>query len=101
MSRESDVRALERRAFRAWPALETDPAAGWVRRFSGGYTKRANSINALERHIEFNQALKVALEAPYRARGLPPIWRLTPLAPPEVDAALAGVGYRRIDESLV
>jgi ribosomal protein S18 acetylase RimI-like enzyme len=101
MSRESDIRALERRAFQAWPALETDTTAGWVRRFSGGYTKRANSINALEADIEFNQSLKTALEAPYQARGLPPIWRLTPLAPPEVDAALAGAGYRRIDESLV
>ncbi|WP_428664595.1 GNAT family N-acetyltransferase [Reyranella sp.] len=101
MSRESDIRALERRAFRAWPALETDTTAGWVRRFSGGYTKRANSINALEADIEFNQSLRIALESPYRARGLQPIWRLTPLAPPEVDAALADAGYRRIDESLV
>jgi len=101
MSRESDIRALERRALRAWPALETDTAAGWVRRFSGGYTKRANSINALEVDVEFNQSLKTTLEGPYRARGLPPVWRLTPLAPPEADAALADAGYRRIDESLV
>jgi GNAT superfamily N-acetyltransferase len=101
MSRESDIRALERRAFRAWPALEADTIAGWVQRFSSGYTKRANSINALEQDIEFNQSLRIALEAPYRARGLPPIWRLTPLAPPQVDAALANAGYRRIDDSLV
>ena len=45
--------------------------------------------------------MKIALEAPYRARGLPPIWRLTSLAPPHVDSALADAGYRRIDESLV
>jgi len=101
MSRESDIRALEGRAFRAWPALEADTTAGWVRRLSGGYTKRANSINALERGVEFNRALKTVLESPYRTRGLPPIWRLTPLAPPEVDGALAEAGYRRIDESLV
>jgi ribosomal protein S18 acetylase RimI-like enzyme len=92
---------IERRAFRAWPALESDTTAGWVRRFSGGYTKRANSINALGDHIEFNRTLKIELEGPYRARDLPPIWRLTPLAPPEVDATLAEAGYRRIDESLV
>jgi len=101
MSRESDIRALERRAFRAWPALETANIAGWVTRLAGGYTKRANSINALERDIEFNDALKDALEAPYRARGLPPVWRLTPLAPPAVDSVLADAGYRRIDDSLV
>lgn len=101
MSRESDIRALERRAFRAWPALETATCAGWVQRFSGGYTKRANSINALDASTEFNQSLKVALEAPYRAHGLPPVWRLTSLAPPDVEAALAGAGYRRIDDSLI
>jgi len=101
MSRESDIRTLERRAFRAWPALEADATAGWIRRFSGGYTKRANSINALEQDVEFSPSLKVELETPYRARGLPPVWRLTPLAPPETDAALAAAGYRRIDESLV
>jgi len=101
MSRESDIRALEQRAFRAWPALETATTAGWVQRFSDGYTKRANSINALEVDPEFSHCMKAALEGPYRERGLPPIWRLTPLAPPEVDAALANDGYRRIDESLV
>lgn len=101
MSRESDIRSLERRAFRAWPTLETAKIAGWIMRFSGGYTKRANSINALERDVEFNALLKETLEAPYRARGLPPVWRLTPLAPPEVDSALATAGYRRIDDSLV
>jgi GNAT superfamily N-acetyltransferase len=101
MSPEVEIRALEQRAFRAWPALESDSRAGWVRRFSGGYTKRANSINALEPTTEFNQDLRKELEAPYRARGLPPMWRLTPLAPPQVDAALEHAGYRRIDHSLV
>jgi ribosomal protein S18 acetylase RimI-like enzyme len=101
MSRQSDIKTLELRAFRAWPALESDVADGWTRRFSGGYTKRANSINALEPKLGFNQKLKDELETPYRERGLAPVWRLTPLAPPEVDAALADAGYRRIDESLV
>jgi GNAT superfamily N-acetyltransferase len=41
------------------------------------------------------------LERPYRERGHPPIWRLTPLAPAEADAVLAGRGFRRIDQSLV
>ncbi len=101
MSRESDIRELEGRAFRAWPALETATTAGWVQRFSGGYTKRANSINALEASAVFNLSVRNALEAPYRARGLPPVWRLTPLAPSGTDAALADAGYRRIDDSLV
>jgi len=45
--------------------------------------------------------MKNGLEAPYRARGLPPIWRLTSLAPAGTDRFLADAGYRRIDESLV
>src|SRR6478672_10783209 len=97
----AEIQALERRAFRAWPALETATAHGWVQRFAGGYTKRANSINALEPQSEFTLDVKNALEAPYRARRLPPIWRLTPLAPDGTDSLLAEAGYRLIDRSLV
>jgi ribosomal protein S18 acetylase RimI-like enzyme len=74
---------------------------GWVQRLSGGYTKRANSINALEPRGVLTAELKTALEAPYRQRGLPPVWRLTPLAPAGADALLAEAGYRRLDESMV
>jgi GNAT superfamily N-acetyltransferase len=101
MSPIDDIRALEARAFRAWPALESRTAQGWVQRFSGGYTKRANSINALEPKGPLTPQLKESLEAPYRALGQPPVWRLTPLAPAGADALLAEAGYRRIDESLV
>src|SRR5687768_9871712 len=101
MSPPADIRALERRALRAWPALETKTVAGWVQRFSGGYTKRANSINALDPESGFTLELKDQLEAAYRDRDLPPIWRLTPLAPAATDSLLAQAGYRRIDESLV
>jgi GNAT superfamily N-acetyltransferase len=97
----AEIRALESRAFRAWPALETATAGGWVQRFSGGYTKRANSINALQPDSHFNLNLRNALEAPYRARGLPPVWRLTALAPEGTDELLAQAGYRLIDRSFV
>src|SRR6185312_461408 len=101
MSSANDIRALEARAFRAWPALETRTDGGWIQRLAGGYTKRANSINALEPKGVLTDEAKNGLEAPYRAAGLPPIWRLTPLAPAGTDDLLAGGGYRRIDESLV
>jgi len=101
MSPANDIRAIEARAFRAWPALETRAEHGWIQRFAGGYTKRANSINALEPKVALTDELKNSLEAPYRAAGLPPIWRLTPLAPAGTDDLLAAAGYRRIDESLV
>lgn len=97
----SEIRQLEERAFRAWPALETLDSAGWRLRFSGGYTKRANSINALGEDSEFSEETATALEAPYRERGLGIVWRLTPLAPPAVDAILSDRGYRAIERSLV
>jgi GNAT superfamily N-acetyltransferase len=96
-----EIRDLERKAFQAWPALETRANFGWVQRFNGGYTKRANSINAIEAGAHFTPAVMAELERPYRERGHPPIWRLSPLAPAEADAVLAGRGYRRIDQSLV
>jgi GNAT superfamily N-acetyltransferase len=101
MSPADDIRALEARAFRAWPALETRSLAGWIQRLSGGYTKRANSINALEPEGPLTPGLIHALEIPYWQLGQPRVWRLTPLAPAGADALLAEAGYRRIDESLV
>src|SRR5262245_33262300 len=95
------VRHLEQRAFRAWPALETRLANGWVQRLSGGYTKRANSINALTPDPEFTVELKSKLEALYVERGVAPVWRLSPLAPDGTDRLLADAGYRSIDRSLV
>jgi GNAT superfamily N-acetyltransferase len=95
------VRTLERKAFRAWPALDCREIDGWVQRFAGGYTKRANSINALEPGLEFDKRLMKALEQRYLELGLPPVWRLSPLAPPSAEAALAERSYRRADESLV
>jgi ribosomal protein S18 acetylase RimI-like enzyme len=93
-----EVRRLEELAFRGWPALESLDLAGWRLRFSGGYTKRANSINALgpDASTEID-----AVEAAHRQRGLPPVWRLSPLAPPAMDGLLAARGYRAIERSLM
>lgn len=93
-----EVRRLELLAFKGWPALESRDVGGWRLRLSGGYTKRANSINALG--PDFSTDIE-ALEAPYRDRGQVPAWRLTPLAPPEAVAMLAARGYRAIERSLL
>src|SRR5258706_14764903 len=95
----TEIRDLERKAFKAWPALETQANFGWVQRFAGGYTKRANSINAIEAKPDFTPAAMADLERPYRERGQPPIWRLTPLAPAGPDGVLADRGYRRGDQN--
>jgi ribosomal protein S18 acetylase RimI-like enzyme len=95
------VRAIEERAFNAWPALQTVLCDGWLFRFAEGYTKRANSANALvpaDRPFEVIRATAAAL---YAAHGLPLIFRLSPLAREECDAALDDAGFRRVDETLV
>ncbi len=97
----AEVRRLEDLAFRGWPALESRDLAGWRLRFSGGYTKRANSINALGRDAVADATTVQRLETPYRERGQSPVWRLSPLAPPAMAALLAERGYRTIERSLL
>ena len=97
----SQVRRLEELAFAGWPALESRDVAGWRLRFSGGYTKRANSINALSQDAEVDGGTLDSLEAAYRERSQLPVWRLSPLAPPAAADLLAQRGYRAIERSLV
>lgn len=93
-----EVRRLEELAFRGWPALESQNHNGWHLRFSGGYTKRSNSINAISEDASTDIE---DLEAPYRARGQRPAWRLSPLAPPAMVGLLEARGYSNIERSLV
>lgn len=93
-----EVRRLERLAFRGWPALESRDVEGWHLRFSGGYTKRANSINALAPEPSTDVE---TVEAPFRARGSRPVWRLTPLAPVGMEDLLKARGYEAIERSLL
>ncbi|MES2609406.1 MAG: GNAT family N-acetyltransferase [Pseudomonadota bacterium] len=94
------VRALEERAFNAWPARQSVLQAGWVFRLSGGFTKRANSVNALESNAPFN-GIRAAAEALYARHGLPTVFRISPLAHPDADQELAEAGYAHFDPSLV
>ena len=87
------VRALEERAFNAWPAHQTVLHRGWVFRLSGGYTKRANSVNALVPGAPFD-GVREAAAALYARHGLPAVFRISPLAPAEADQELADSGYR-------
>jgi len=94
------IRALEERAFNAWPSLQTVLHDGWLFRLSGGLTKRANSVNPLRPEGSVD-AIRAAAEDVYAKQGLPTILRLTPLAPPEADRDLAAAGYDALDPSRV
>ncbi|WP_284415618.1 GNAT family N-acetyltransferase [Acidovorax sp. SUPP3334] len=88
----SAVRALEERAFNAWPARQTVLHQGWVFRLAGGFTKRANSVNALEACAPFT-GVREAAEALYARHDLRPVFRISPLAGADAEAALAEAGY--------
>lgn len=94
------IRALEERAFNAWPARQSVLHGGWVFRLSGGFTKRANSVNAIEDGASFS-GVRAAAEALYARHGLPPVFRMSPLAHPDADRELAEAGYAHFDPSLV
>lgn len=92
---------LEEAGLNAWPALRVALVGGWLARFSDGFTKRANSCNPIHGG-DGDVAGRVArVEALYAAAGQRPIFRLSPLAPPDLEPLLEGRGYRRIDETVV
>jgi len=66
-----DVRAIERLHVRAWPALATASVRGWLWRYSGGGSQRANSVSTVEFSGDDPAAALDEVEARYRARGAP------------------------------
>ena len=109
-----DVLGLEERGFNAWPAPRNVFFGGWVFRLGGGYTKRANSANALGGRQEMRAGsinawtpardfpdVMAEAERVYAACRQPAIFRLTPLAGREADPLLAAAGYEALDPSLV
>jgi ribosomal protein S18 acetylase RimI-like enzyme len=94
--------ALEQAAFSAWPALEEHDRAGWRLRFANGYTKRANSANAIGPAVDLTPSQIDDVEAFYRARGARAVFRLASFSTDQAgDDALADRGYRFADMSLV
>lgn len=98
---QAEMRALEELSFNAWPALRQVVTGGWLLRFARGYTKRANSVNALQPDGRPLDQVVAEAQAHFAALGLPAIWRLTPLAPPGTDERLAALGLRAVEPSVV
>ena len=88
------IRQIEEAGLNAWPAHQQLLYDGWLLRFADGYTKRANSVNPLYPSSLQLQPKIERCEAQYRRMGLPPVFRLTPLASEGLDQALAGRGYQ-------
>ncbi|MHA6762730.1 GNAT family N-acetyltransferase [Streptacidiphilus sp. PAMC 29251] len=85
--------ALQRIAARGWPAVETEPLGEWLLRASGGFTRRANSVQTLgDPGLPLAEALDLA-QGWYARRGLPAFIEVTtPGSPEGLAAALAERG---------
>lgn len=88
------VRRIEEASLRAWPALTDTDFDGWRLRFADGYTRRANSITPLGPSRLAIEDKIATCERLYADRDLPAIFRLTPLAPPDLHQRLIERGYQ-------
>jgi ribosomal protein S18 acetylase RimI-like enzyme len=96
------IRTLEARSMTAWPALQTIVEDGWVQRFAGGYSGRANSVYPLYPGLDDLDTKIDRVEARYQAQGIQPAFKLTEAAqPPALDSALARRGYQRMKAASV
>ncbi len=84
---------IEEACLNAWPALRSVLYGGWVLRFSGGLTRRANSANAVSRVLADSGPFFADVEALYRHHRQPAIYRLTSLIRDNIDGQLAARGY--------
>jgi N-acetylglutamate synthase len=96
------IQQIEERSLNAWPGVRSLLYDGWLLRFAGGYTRRANSISPLFSGHE-DVGRKIAwCESQYAMHDLPAVFKLTPnIHPAELDAVLAQHGYRLEAETTV
>ncbi|RVX43394.1 acetyltransferase (GNAT) family protein [Nonomuraea polychroma] len=84
----------------AWPAYEQRVYDGWVLRYAGGVTKRANSVLALGRPVDLGGAIETA-ERFYQERGQRCVFSVGLGAAPGLDKELEARGYELVDPTLV
>lgn len=101
MADPASVALLEDLCLSAWPAQRQLYHRGWVLRFAGGHSGRANAVTAIGPAAELGAGFIDWCNAAYRQQGLVPRFRLTPLCPPDLEAQLVAAGYQVREESLV
>ncbi len=78
---------------RAWPSGITERIAGWTLRYTGGVTRRANSVLAVGMPADVGEAIAAA-EDFYEQLGAAPVFLVSDASTPsEVGMALADRGY--------
>jgi GNAT superfamily N-acetyltransferase len=96
------IERIEEAALNAWAAPRQMMYDGWLLRFTGGPSKRVNSVN-VRYPSQIPLAEKIAFcEEVYGSVGQPTIFRLpAPFHGPELPVALAAAGYSAYDETHV
>lgn len=97
------VRRMEAVSFRSFPSTSTYFDGTWVIRLTAGHpAKRLNSVNPLDPsdHGDIEKRISIAQHR-FDSFGRPLIFRLSPLAPPELEQVLEDRGWKRFEESIV
>ena len=95
-----DVETFERAGLEAWPGIEVKWDGNWVRRASGGYTKRANSAQCFDPNDDVDVEDRIIGASSWLVvRGVKPVFRITPLSAPALNEALDDAGWDEIDHS--
>lgn len=96
-----ELRRLERVHVRAWPARETASIEGWLWRYSGGGSKRANSTSTLEFTGTDPASALQEVEARYLARNAPAqLQTFDASRPADIADLLVARRYREVETTL-
>jgi GNAT superfamily N-acetyltransferase len=89
------IRRIEEAALNAVPTLATIHYDGWMLRFADGFMRRANSVNMLYDGARAADDKIAYCESAYQNCDYPHgiVFKVTPLTPPDVIAALEARGY--------
>lgn len=103
MSNLAIVRQLEAVGFRAWPAGSLHYDGTWAIRLTKAHpSKRLNSVNPLDPGDTRDIAARVERAVDqFRKADRVPCFRLSPLAPPALDAHLEALGWVCREETIV
>ncbi|MFI5379115.1 MAG: GNAT family N-acetyltransferase [Tepidisphaerales bacterium] len=91
------IQLIEEISLNAWPAPRQILLDGWVLRFAGGYTRRANSVNVVTRGERPIEEKIAECERVYQREGLPCVFKMTRAAGEALECELAGRGYGRTE----
>jgi ribosomal protein S18 acetylase RimI-like enzyme len=95
------VRGLESRLVNAWPSFEYQTYDGWMLRFAGGYSKRANSATPLAKGATLDDALLDHMIEQFLKANVRPTFRLNGLEHPDADVLLKERGFIEVEPTRV